>query len=424
VLGQILFKKCGLNDSLLLSTLLSTSLVNLKQKGFPVDRIISAKIKKRNANQPKPITSASNSGHGSTENITEPTGNMNNSQKTLTNSESRTNISKEDKDTQNNFNQLNQLFPNIDTGFLLNFIKSQDTKNLQQLCNKLMDMDNDGQLKNLMKPQSPPPTQPHPQNTTNIENKPESKIDSEMDNKMGSNDSLEDNNKSGSHQSLTKSKLNKFTRNLIKGWKSNPSSKSSSENSITEELNGNMPGGFTPDEQNIHSHHPTPQPIKEITPDYTKNLKQNLEKAIDLCHSSDDRNINTHIRNPDAQSVEHFRPALQDQCSIIQANQLTQIGSLVDVNIYVEKTIPQNEIRTLISQELIQAFIVDVLLPLGNNVFNLKSKTIHVYYDQEGNVVAFNRQRTLFFNLRYFKGLHYENQFENKETKVEALIYW
>jgi len=412
-----------LNDSLLLSTLLSTSLANLKQKGFPVDRIISAKIKKRNANQSKTnstTNSATNSGHGSTENITEPNGTSINSQKTLSSSESRSsiNINKEDKDSRNSFNQLNQMFPHVDNEFLLNFIKSQNTKDLQQLCNKLMDMDSNGQVKKQSQPQPQP--QPQPQIKQQQQEQPElqSSSNNQIDDKMGSNDSLE-NDKMGSNHSLTKSKLNKFANNFIKGWKSNHSSKSSSENSLVEELKGKMPGGFDQITQ------VPPQPIKQITPDYTKSLKQNLEKAIDLCHSSDEHDINTHVRNPDAQSVEHFRPALQEQCSIIQANQLTLIGSLVGVNIYVEKSIPQNEIYNNVSQELIQAFIVDVLLPLGNNVFNLKSKTMHVYYDNEGNVVAFNRQRTLFFNLRYFKGLHYNNQFDsNKETKIEALIYW
>ncbi|KAJ1557813.1 hypothetical protein HK405_015115, partial [Cladochytrium tenue] len=40
-LGKVIFVKARLNDSLLLSTLLSTTLTNLKRKGFPVDRILN-----------------------------------------------------------------------------------------------------------------------------------------------------------------------------------------------------------------------------------------------------------------------------------------------------------------------------------------------------------------------------------------------
>ncbi|KAI8054684.1 hypothetical protein BDF22DRAFT_654812 [Syncephalis plumigaleata] len=39
-LGKVLFSKCRLNDALLLSTLLSSSMENLRRKGFPVDRIL------------------------------------------------------------------------------------------------------------------------------------------------------------------------------------------------------------------------------------------------------------------------------------------------------------------------------------------------------------------------------------------------
>jgi hypothetical protein len=45
-LGKVLFTKCRLNDALLLSTLLSASLENLRRKGFPVERIL---------NTPKPV---------------------------------------------------------------------------------------------------------------------------------------------------------------------------------------------------------------------------------------------------------------------------------------------------------------------------------------------------------------------------------
>ncbi|ORX44853.1 hypothetical protein BCR36DRAFT_334006 [Piromyces finnis] len=404
VLGQILFKKCGLNDSLLLSTLLSTSLINLKQKGFPVDRIISEKIKKHNANQSKTTSnSASNSYRGSTENITEPSQNMNK----LQSSEPSNNI---DSKTQNCFNQLNQLFPNIDTKFLLNFIKSQNTTDIQQLCNKLIDIDNNGELK---KTESTSPEQQQT-NTNQIEN-----------NKSNSNEGLENENdkRMDSDNSLIKSKLNRFSKNFIKGWRSHHSSKSNSENSLTEESKIKMPGGFDQMIQDVNT--PPPQPIKQITPNYTKELKQRLENAIDHCHSSDEHDINSTVRNPYAQSAEHYKPTLKDQCSIVESNQLTLIGSLMDINIYIDKSIPQDEIKNSVSQEVIQTFIVDVLLPLGNNVFNLKSKTMHVYYNNEGNTVAFNRRNSLFFNLRFFKGLHYDNQFKNnKEARSEALIYW
>ncbi|KAG4097577.1 hypothetical protein H8356DRAFT_993004 [Neocallimastix lanati (nom. inval.)] len=429
VLGQILFKKCGLNDSLLLSTLLSTSLVNLKQKGFPVDRIISSKIKKRNANKTNRLSnSRTNSAHTSNESITEPNPNLNNSQKPLLSSESRNSLNNESKDVQNTFNELGQMFPNLKKDFLLNFIKSKNYKDLQQLCNQLIDMDNNKQLEQYMNSNNQNQSQSQSQNQSQNQSPNLSQTES---NNYGNN---ENNSPSSSHNSLQndnrKSGLfNKMANSFMKGWKNNHSSKNDLDNTKYK-----MPGGFDQfdnnnpqlqQQQQQQQQQIPPEPIKQITPDYTKNLKQSLEKAIDLCHSNDDQDINTHIRNPNVPSIEQFKPALHEQCNIIQANQLTLIGSLMDVNIYVEKSIPKDEIYHNITQDMIQSFIIDIILPLGSRVFNLKGKTMHIYYDVEGNVVAFNRNRTLFFNLRYFKGLHYSEQFKNnKEARTEALIYW
>ncbi len=58
-LSRIIFKQPRLNDSLLLSTLLSTSLENLRRKGFPVDRILNLKKTMNYVEQIKPPQSLS-----------------------------------------------------------------------------------------------------------------------------------------------------------------------------------------------------------------------------------------------------------------------------------------------------------------------------------------------------------------------------
>jgi len=144
-------------------------------------------------------------------------------------------------------------------------------------------------------------------------------------------------------------------------------------------------------------------------------LQQKLKESIDLCNSCDEHDINT-------QSINSFEPALDEHCKIIKDNQLIFKKTINDINIYADKSISENDVY---NDELFQAFIDHVLIPLGSHVFGLNNKVMRIYYDNEGTVVAFNRQRTLFFNLRYFKGLHYNDQFDsNKETKIEALIYW
>ena len=72
-------------------------------------------------------------------------------------------------------------------------------------------------------------------------------------------------------------------------------------------------------------------------------------------------------------------------------------------------------------------------------IFNLPLECLHIFYDEEGKTVAFNRQGSLFCNLRFFKELHFEsindprgpnsgNVGERVDTAQcpmsRALIYW
>ena len=56
------------------------------------------------------------------------------------------------------------------------------------------------------------------------------------------------------------------------------------------------------------------------------------------------------------------------------------------------------------------------------SVFELPSQAIHIFYDNYTNTVAFNRDRALFFNLKFYIGFH------DKDCKIKptcnAMTYW
>ncbi|KAI9813790.1 MAG: hypothetical protein M1827_003580 [Pycnora praestabilis] len=64
----------------------------------------------------------------------------------------------------------------------------------------------------------------------------------------------------------------------------------------------------------------------------------------------------------------------------------------------------------------------NLLIECGN-VFGLPQKTIHIFYDQSGSTIAFNRQGSLFCNFRFFEQLHWAGQ-QQAEKRAEALVYW
>lgn len=48
--------------------------------------------------------------------------------------------------------------------------------------------------------------------------------------------------------------------------------------------------------------------------------------------------------------------------------------------------------------------------------------TLHIFYEEESTTIAFNSNRALFFNYRYFENLHLPDVQQGKT--VDAIIYW
>ncbi|CAG8463772.1 15992_t:CDS:2 [Funneliformis mosseae] len=80
------------------------------------------------------------------------------------------------------------------------------------------------------------------------------------------------------------------------------------------------------------------------------------------------------------------------------------VGTLQGIKIY-------NSIITAQSINLFQTHAVSLnrfvnLLRYLVEVFQLAPEVVHIFYDNNSNSVAFNRDRSLFFNLNYYIGLH------------------
>lgn len=56
------------------------------------------------------------------------------------------------------------------------------------------------------------------------------------------------------------------------------------------------------------------------------------------------------------------------------------------------------------------------------DIFLLDRKGLHIFYDDRGSTIAFNQNKSLFFNYRYFENLHLK-QMEKGQTG-DAVVYW
>jgi hypothetical protein len=48
------------------------------------------------------------------------------------------------------------------------------------------------------------------------------------------------------------------------------------------------------------------------------------------------------------------------------------------------------------------ARFIQVIKPLGE-IYNIPFTTLHIFYDQSGKMIAFNRNGSIFLNLRYYE---------------------
>jgi hypothetical protein len=75
----------------------------------------------------------------------------------------------------------------------------------------------------------------------------------------------------------------------------------------------------------------------------------------------------------------------------------------------------------LTENEASLALFADVLESLCVGVFGLKVGSIAIYHDPVGVTIAFNRNRALHFNFRYFHSIHY---LHNKWRSADCYSYW
>jgi hypothetical protein len=57
-------------------------------------------------------------------------------------------------------------------------------------------------------------------------------------------------------------------------------------------------------------------------------------------------------------------------------------------------------------------------------VYGLSPRTFHMFFDEKGSTIAFNRRGSIFCNLRFFEQLHYTGYIQNAEKRVEATTWW
>ncbi|KAJ1960619.1 hypothetical protein IWQ62_004162, partial [Dispira parvispora] len=466
-LCKLLFARCRLNDALLLETLLSTSLAHLKRKGFPVERVL---------NYPKPVAPAAPPPSST------PTRSDSQSSPVATNTtkpSSETKLPNLPPALQPHLRQLQGMFPDCDPGYLQRCLMAEKHDHVTQVSNKLLDQgyprrareeaSSTGECK---AKDSAPISNPVTSDQREHPPKP-----TEPENQVPSSDSL-GSNPTGLFGRFTR-QLQTSINDLYKGYDSlippAPGGSSTPQNSIrgteessssrnelsTSSSNGSstgpdaIPGGFPTTSSPSTQSNGSWKPSNTIPLDYTERVNRSLMSSINSCVRNATPFHGTQADQPTIPPPpkDYTEQRHDDYCSVVQAHRMAPIGCVGDVDVYLTKDLTVHEVfscdwtgsNSTLALLPLSALTSPVplpssqLVPVGSayhalhalthvlkfliGVFQLPEHSVHIYYDRDGTAIAFNRGRSLFFNLRFFILLHHLRLLTEGQA-VDVYNYW
>ncbi|RGB34624.1 hypothetical protein C1646_143658 [Rhizophagus diaphanus] len=155
--------------------------------------------------------------------------------------------------------------------------------------------------------------------------------------------------------------------------------------------------------------------IVRVTPASTQRLRNSLRDSIRSCNLNVG-NINGIISHANVTIVNESKASY---CDIIPGHLLFHVGTIRDIKVYDTK-MHQPEIMSPSVTVQLNHFI-DILRDIAN-VFELVPKVVHIFYDNNSNSIAFNRDGALFFNFSYYIALH--GQDCKFRPTNNAMTYW
>ncbi|KAG9042649.1 hypothetical protein FS837_010600 [Tulasnella sp. UAMH 9824] len=134
-----------------------------------------------------------------------------------------------------------------------------------------------------------------------------------------------------------------------------------------------------------------------VTP--ASDIEKNIQAAINACRSQNSSVIENR------QHITPVKESLKDgYCDIMGAEaDLTLVGTIQGYRVYVSRDIENPRQVAVSRQTALGRFASAIITPL-RDVYKLPTTSINIFYDQKGDLMAFNRAGSLFMNLRYSQG--------------------
>ncbi|KAL6309180.1 hypothetical protein BKA93DRAFT_925530 [Sparassis latifolia] len=155
-------------------------------------------------------------------------------------------------------------------------------------------------------------------------------------------------------------------------------------------------------------------PQAAVTP--RSNISSNIEMAINACRGESSQ----HLQNN--QQMTRVKESLNEgYCDVSgHAADMSLVGEMGKFLVFVSQGVPDPKSIMSTKANILARFIY-VIRPLSE-VYKLPISSVHIFYDSGGELIAFNRNASLFLNLRYFEAWH--DQDVQKGELSDAYISW
>ncbi|KAF9976136.1 hypothetical protein BGZ73_009111 [Actinomortierella ambigua] len=403
-LTKVVLRRRTLQDNFWWANLLSSSLLNLKRKGLPVDRILNAK--KAEAARIEAMVKAEAAAAQESRNRAAA-------------EEAAATVGKlGPQQTAKMLSQLKEMFPDCDPAYLTQELGKESKDHVERVAARLLDAGYPRKTDVL-----PPVPGSFPGSTTGSLPTPPPKAESStgpMAVGAGGGGGWFNRLKNLGQQAMG--------RPVTPPTTPSPGGKALDGNHSSTSGPPSTPAPPSPEKVRAGQM----ESIKAILPNYHQNLKSSLEQAVDKCRS----NGQTEVKNEPRVSVVTEQIS-NSYCDATPGHSLVFAGHAGELELYLDKSCDADAIMTRENLGSLNRF-VKLLLALAK-VFNLSPKTMHVFFDPEGSSIAFNRGGSLFFNWRYYVAFGHDDIQLGKDKNGkkpaatdkegnfavdDALVYW
>ncbi|KAH8916083.1 hypothetical protein BT69DRAFT_1356002 [Atractiella rhizophila] len=157
---------------------------------------------------------------------------------------------------------------------------------------------------------------------------------------------------------------------------------------------------------------PLPDPNAEVTP--TNDIKSQVLKAIQASRpDATSDSIQGDAISSEIKEQDHY-------CDSSAATNLHFVADLHGMRFFVDASCNPEEVIEAHSKAL-SRFVNKIAKPIGE-VFQMNPKSLNIFYDTVGPLIAFNRNRSIYLNLRYYIGWH--DALVASGDLVDPLISW